>query len=65
MVDDVARQRMTFRERLRATFGGERLQLPPKDIGTLLVYKTFEQLSYALILNSTEPVKLGNQVVSP
>jgi len=65
MVDEVNRQRMTFRERLRATFRGERLQLPPKDIGTLLVYRTFEQLSYAVILSSTEPARLGNQVVSP
>ena len=65
MLDEVRRSRMTFRERLRSTFNRERLQLPPKEIGTLLVYRTFEQLSYALILSSTEPVKLGNQVASP
>ncbi len=65
MLDEVARQRMTFRERMRATFRRERLQLPPKDIGTLLVYRTFEQVSYAVILSSIEPVELGNQVVSP
>lgn len=65
MIDEVERQRMTFRERLRATFRGERLQLPDKDIGTLLVYKTFEQLSYAVILSSTEPARVGNLVASP
>ena len=46
-------------------FNQKQLQLPGKYIGTLLVYKIFEQLSYALILSSLEPAQLYNQLVSP
>lgn len=65
MVDEVERSRMTFRERLRAMWNRDQLQLPGKEVGTLLVYKTFEQLSYAVIISSTEPATLNNLVVSP
>lgn len=65
MVDEVERSRMSVRERFRTMFRPDRLQMPGKEIGTLLVYKTFEQMSYAVILSSTEPATLSNLVVSP
>ena len=65
IVDQVERGQLSFRQRLRTIFNQAQLQLPGKDIGTLLVYKTFEQLSYALILSSLEPAQLYNQVVNP
>ena len=65
IVDVVERGQLSFRQRISAMFNQEQLQLPGKDIGTLLVYKTFEQLSYALILSSLEPAQLYNQVVNP
>jgi len=65
MVDEVERERLTFRERMSSIFGGERLQLPGNDIGTLLVYRTFEQFSYAAILSSTQPIEISNNVASP
>lgn len=65
MVDEVERSRMSFRERFRTMFNRDQLQLPGKEVGTLLVYKTFERLSYAVIISSTEPATLNNLVVSP
>ena len=65
MVDEVDRERLSFRERMRRIFSGERLQLPGNDIGTLLVYRTFEQLSYAVILSSLQPIEISNNVASP
>jgi len=65
ITDEVERSRMSFRERFRTFFNQDRLNIPGKEIGTLLVYKTFEQLSYAVILTSTEPAELYNDVVSP
>ncbi|MFK7863385.1 MAG: LysM peptidoglycan-binding domain-containing protein [Pseudohongiellaceae bacterium] len=65
MVDEVERDRMSLRERMRTAFKRDRLELPGKEIGTLLVYRTFDDLSYALILSSTEPAQLYNRVVSP
>lgn len=65
MTDEVERSRMSVRERIATYFNQDRLRIPGKEIGTLLVYKTFAQLSYAVILSSTEPAELYNEVVSP
>lgn len=65
ITDEVERGRMRFRERLTSYFDQSQLRIPGKEIGTLLVYKTFAQLSYAVILSSTEPAELYNAVVSP
>lgn len=65
MVDEVERSRMTFRERFRTMLKRDSLEMPGKQVGTLLVYKVFEQMSYAVIISSTEPATLNNLVVSP
>lgn len=65
LIDGVERDRMTFRQRVRAIFSGERLNLPGSDIGTLLVYKTFDQFCYALVLSSREPIGLDYRVTNP
>ncbi|MDA0278857.1 MAG: hypothetical protein O3C29_00205 [Proteobacteria bacterium] len=65
MTDEVERAKMAFRERMRTLFNQDRLTIPGNDVGTLLVYKTFDQLSYAVILSSSEPAELFNEVVSP
>ena len=65
IVDEVARSKLSFRERMRAIFRGERLEVPGAELGTLLVYKTFNSLSYAVILSSLEPLALNTRVSSP
>jgi len=65
MTDEVERAKMPFRERMRTLFSQDRLTIPGNDVGTLLVYKIFDRLSYAVILSSTEPAELFNKVVSP
>jgi hypothetical protein len=66
MVDLVERDKMSFSERMRNVFKKDgTIELPGKEIGTLLVYRTFENLSYALILSSTEPAQLFNIVATP
>jgi len=65
MVDEIEREKIPFRERMRTLFNQDRLTIPGNGVGTLLVYKTFDRLSYAVILTSTEPVELFNEVVSP
>jgi nucleoid-associated protein YgaU len=41
------------------------LKLPDERIGLLMVFRTFEQLSYALILEITDGVRVGNRLASP
>lgn len=41
------------------------LQLPSESAGTLLVFKTYERMSYALILSDTVPINIGDRVRNP
>ena len=41
------------------------LKLPDERNGLLMVFRTFERLSYALVLEITEGVKVGDHLVSP
>jgi hypothetical protein len=46
---------------------GERslLKLPDERNGLMMVFRTFDKLSYALILEITDTVKIGDRVASP
>jgi len=39
--------------------------LPDEDAALLLVFRTFQKVSYALVLNATQPVHLYDTVVTP
>lgn len=41
------------------------LTLPSERVGTLLVFKTYEQLSYGLIVDATVPVRITDRVRTP
>lgn len=65
LVDEVAEGKKSFRERFRTIFNQETVQLPAQELGTILIYRTFEKLSYGLILSVSEPVEINYQVVNP
>lgn len=41
------------------------IDLPPTEIGVLLVYKAFEKMSYGVILSLTQPSAVGDTVRTP
>jgi hypothetical protein len=41
------------------------MKLPDERNGLLMVFRTFERLSYALILEITDGVRVGDRLVSP
>jgi hypothetical protein len=43
----------------------ETIQLPDERIGYLMVFKTFEHLSYAYVLDSERPIKVGSAILPP
>lgn len=43
----------------------EAVKLPNQRVGDLMIFKTFDQLSYAYVLNSALPIKVGAQVQVP
>ena len=43
----------------------ERIQLPGQRIGNIMVFKTFDNLSYAYVLESELPIKVGASIQPP
>lgn len=41
------------------------MKLPNERVGLLMVFKTFDRISYALILDITDGVRVGDRLVSP
>ncbi len=44
---------------------GERLQTPDVRAGVLMVFRTFEKVSYALVLKAEQTLKVGDKVRNP
>jgi len=44
---------------------GEEVQLPRDRVGELMIFRTFDRVSYALIMSSTRPVRLHDYVANP
>lgn len=51
--------------RVRDPIARERVQLPREQSGTALVFRVFDRLSYALIMNATRPIHLYDAVTTP
>jgi len=41
------------------------LTIPPERIGLLFVYRVFDYVSYAILLNTTDPILAGDYVRNP
>lgn len=52
-------------ESIRDPLTNERVVLPDTEIGLMLTYRTFEKLSYGVILSLTQPASVGNTVKNP
>ncbi len=65
VVDDTGRGRMSLLGRIFASVTNQTVEMPRQEVGTLLVYRVFENLSYGVILTSSEPARLGDMVVNP
>ncbi len=44
---------------------GTELQLPEEQVGLLMVFRSFEKLSYGLIMESSFPIRKGYKVAAP
>ena len=44
---------------------GEKVQLPDEQAGTVMVFKTYERISYALVMEADEAIKILDGVVNP
>lgn len=44
---------------------GESITLPELKVGTAMVFKTYEHISYAILMESTAAIKIGDRASSP
>ena len=44
---------------------GELLRLPDAPAGMLMVFRVFEKMSYALVLNASQPLRVNDRVSNP
>ncbi len=50
---------------VRDTVAGERVRLPSERTGLMMIFRTFDQMSYGLVLNTREPLRVGDVVQNP
>lgn len=43
----------------------ERVQLPPERAGILMIFRSFEKMSYGLVLETEEPLRVGDNLQNP
>jgi hypothetical protein len=49
----------------RTNGGKEQIKLPDERNGLLMVFRTFDKVSYALILQITNGVRVGDRLINP
>lgn len=52
-------------ERVRDPVNNQRLQLPDENGGMLMVFRTFDRMSYGLILEAYLPMRVGDPILNP
>ncbi|HEY2677871.1 MAG TPA: hypothetical protein VGI65_12945, partial [Steroidobacteraceae bacterium] len=46
-------------------FAAKKVQLPSERTGTFMVFKTFENISYGLIMEATDVIRVGDKIQNP
>jgi LysM domain len=65
---DVVRDRTDFPEESAKTFfhpNDSKVQLPEEYIGHVMIFRTFDAISYGLIMDGIRPVHLGDRLYEP
>ena len=52
-------------EKIRDRFGGGRVQLPDEPAGTVMVFKTYPEIAYGLVMEATQPLHIEDAVRNP
>ena len=50
---------------IRDPITNEQLQLPGQRNGTVMVFRTFDRLSYALVMDSINTIAVGDRIIAP
>ena len=55
----------TIRDRFSSGFTNEKVTLPDEKAGTLMVFKTYDRMSYALVMEATSVIHVLDLVRNP
>jgi hypothetical protein len=61
IVDDTDKKGFFNTDRL----GAKKVQLPSERTGTFMVFKTFDNISYGLVMEATDLIRVGDKIQSP
>ena len=50
---------------IRDRFRGGKVKLPDEQAGTIMVFKTYDRISYGLIMEATQPIHIHDAIRSP
>lgn len=50
---------------IRDRVAGDKIQLPSERAGLLMVFRSFEKMSYGLVLETDSPLRVGDSVQNP
>ena len=54
-----------YGETVRDRFGGGRVRLPDEQAGTIMIFKTYDEIAYGLVMEATEPLHVEDAVRNP
>jgi hypothetical protein len=46
-------------------FGGGKVTLPEEEAGTIMIFKTFDRISYGLVMEATQAIHVRDAVRNP
>ena len=46
-------------------FGGGKVTLPDETAGTIMVFKTYDRISYGLVMEATDAIRIHDTVRNP
>jgi hypothetical protein len=52
-------------KRVEDRFGGGTVTLPEEEAGTLMVFKTYDRISYGLVMEATDAIHIHDAVRNP
>ena len=54
-----------YGQTIRDRIGGGKVRLPDEEAGTVMIFKTYEEIAYGLVMEATEPLHVADAVRNP
>jgi hypothetical protein len=62
---EVVRDDVKYKQRLRASLPSNKVALPDEFVGHAMVFRTFDKVSYAIIMDAIRPARIDDHLKAP